>query len=306
MATLRGAWSGRARGLALWIVAFSVMLAAASYQRLTGPTHPMRGSFELEGTRHEYRLPRSGTSGEPALVRLREGVDVERASLLWRRYPAAQDSFETIEMSVVAGRLQAALPTQPAAGKVEYGLRLHARDGSILELPLQKERPVLRYKNHVPLAVLLPHVLMMFVSMLFGVRAALAALTGGPEARWLVPTTAIGFTVGGMVLGPIVQKFAFGAYWTGWPFGEDLTDNKTLFMWGAWVVAAFVVLRSGTASRSRPAPATRAAILIAAVVMLAVYLVPHSLRGSQLDYDALDAGTRPADAIRTGRSETSP
>ena len=34
--------------------------------------------------------------------------------------------------------------------------------------------------------------------------------------------------LGGMLLGPIVQNFAFGDYWTGIPFGWDLTDNKTL------------------------------------------------------------------------------
>ena len=103
--------------------------------------------------------------------------------------------------------------------------------------------------------------------------------------------------IGGLVLGPIVQKYAFGAYWTGWPFGEDLTDNKTLAMWLAWVVAVFVLGR-------RRDPADRVArwtVAAAAVVMLAVYLVPHSLRGSQLDYAKVEGGGAAKDAITTGR-----
>jgi hypothetical protein len=36
-------------------------------------------------------------------------------------------------------------------------------------------------------------------------------------------------------------------------------------------------------------------------VTIAVYLVPHSLRGSQLDYGKLEGGTAPRDAIGTGR-----
>ena len=34
--------------------------------------------------------------------------------------------------------------------------------------------------------------------------------------------------VGGFILGPLVQNYAFGELWTGVPFGWDLTDNKTL------------------------------------------------------------------------------
>ena len=45
----------------------------------------------------------------------------------------------------------------------------------------------------------------------------------------------------------------------------------------------------------------RTMVVSAAVVMIVVYLVPHSLRGSQLDYDKLDAGESAHDAIGTGR-----
>jgi hypothetical protein len=99
------------------------------------------------------------------------------------------------------------------------------------------------------------------------------------------------------VLGPIDQKHAFGAYWTGGPCGEDLTDNKTLGMWLAWVAAVFVLGR-------RRDPADRVArwtTVAAAAVTIAVYLVPHSLRGSQLDYGKLEGGGAPKDAITTGR-----
>jgi len=40
-------------------------------------------------------------------------------------------------------------------------------------------------------------------------------------------------------LGPLVQLNAFGDLWTGWPFGGDWTDNKTLFAFIFWVIAAF-------------------------------------------------------------------
>ena len=106
-----------------------------------------------------------------------------------------------------------------------------------------------------------------------------------PEGVRKLAWTTLGLmTVGGMILGPVVQKYAFGAFWTGWPFGYDLTDNKTLIMWIVWVFAALVLWKRRTPRDW----AARGAVLVAAVVMMVVYLIPHSLRGSELDYSQLE------------------
>jgi ABC-type transport system involved in cytochrome c biogenesis permease subunit len=78
-----------------------------------------------------------------------------------------------------------------------------------------------------------------------------------------------------LVLGPVIQKYAFGAYWTGWPFGHDLTDNKSLVAFIFWIIALVALIRN----RSR-----RLWPVIAAFVMLVVFLIPHSVLGSELDY----------------------
>ena len=85
------------------------------------------------------------------------------------------------------------------------------------------------------------------------------------------------FFFGGMILGPIVQKYAFDAYWTGWPFGHDLTDNKTLIAFIAWIIA-YLRLRKNRNNRGWA--------IAASVILLLVYLIPHSMFGSQLDYSS--------------------
>jgi len=82
-----------------------------------------------------------------------------------------------------------------------------------------------------------------------------------------------------MIFGPIVQKYAFDAYWTGVPFGFDLTDNKTLIAFIAWIVASVMVFKS-----KKPAYW----VLGAAVVTLIVFLIPHSVLGSELDYSKMN------------------
>ena len=93
---------------------------------------------------------------------------------------------------------------------------------------------MIRFKDDVPGGILWPHVVMMFFSVLIGMRAGLGALLAPYGMRTWAWIALAGMTLGGMVLGPIVQKYAFGDYWTGFPFGGDWTDNKMLVMWLSW------------------------------------------------------------------------
>jgi hypothetical protein len=77
-----------------------------------------------------------------------------------------------------------------------------------------------------------------------------------------------------MILGPLVQKFAFGELWTGVPFGWDLTDNKTLIALVFWILAVIM-------NRKKERPLYT---VLAAVILLLVYSIPHSMFGSELDY----------------------
>ena len=165
---------------------------------------------------------------------------------------------------------------------MEYYVVLETAEGAV-RIP-EEGTLILRYKDPVPLGVLVPHIICMFIGLLVGVRTALGAAVRPKGIKRLAWTTLGLMTVGGMILGPIVQKFAFGAFWTGWPFGYDLTDNKTLIMWIVWVGVVVILSRR----KSESDWVGRGSILAAAVVMLTVYLIPHSLRGSELDYSQVE------------------
>lgn len=283
----------RGRSAAYWGLALLVMLVAAAYQRRTGPTYPVRGELSVGGQAQRYELLTSHvTSSDAPVVVPAPGVSPP-GTLYFRHYPT-NDAFTPVPLRIRDGEAVAELPAQPPAGKLEYYVRVETKAGPV-RIPADPDRNVIiRFKGHVPLGVLLPHVLLMFLSMLVGVRAALAALFRTGETRVLGWTTLGGLTLGGMILGPLVQKFAFGALWTGVPFGWDLTDNKTLLMWLAWLLACLVPELKGMAR------ARRCLVLAASVVMLAVYVIPHSLAGSQLDYQQLQEGVPAQNAIHSG------
>lgn len=294
----------------LWTLAVVVTIAAVLYQRATGPTYPKKGSITVEGEAWKYGLVRSDYSDTDARVVLPSPPTGVQATLNWRRYPTQED-FTAVDLAFNPeeyvkggdpGGMVAVLPKQPAAGKLEYYLEVQIGDQELRIPELTPETPdgegniIIRYKDRVPGMVLWPHVIMMFLSLLVGMRAGFGALVGCGKVRKLAWFTLGCLTVGGMVLGPIVQKYAFGHYWTGFPNGTDLTDNKMLIQWIAWIVACGVL-------GSKPKPKEgigRIGVVLAAIIMTGVYLIPHSMRGSELDYSKLDEGVDPTAAIGTG------
>lgn len=254
-----------------WTIAIIITVAAAMYQRMTGPTYPVRSAVTIDGTEYPIALKRSQTNTHPCMIRLEVPQEVS-GTLFFRRF-RSDDEWTAVEMKNDGGKLAGELPSQPAAGKLEYYIMLKGASGA--ETAVMKEKPVvIRFKGNVPAIIMIPHILIMFFAMLLSNLAGITAAAGmssqrkhGRLALWLL-------LAGGMILGPLVQKYAFGDLWTGIPFGWDLTDNKTLIAVVVWVVAVLM-------NRKKERPAYTIA---AAVILLLIYSIPHSLFGSELNY----------------------
>lgn len=260
----------------LWVLAVVITLASAVYQRMTGPTHPLRGRSDAGGLEVAYRLPRSAETTADCRVGIRAPDPRVEGRLLYMRFKT-EDPWTSVTMERDGDRLFADLPKQPAAGKLAYQVILRVDDTE--RALIGKDPIIIRFKDPVPDAALIPHIIIMFLAMLVSTRAGIAALDGRSNPRRLAVWAAVLMIIGGFIFGPIVQKYAFGVYWSGFPFGTDLTDNKTAIALAAWI-AALVAGRN-----NRPA---RLWVLAASVITLLVYLVPHSLLGSELDYSQLD------------------
>lgn len=267
------------KGWMLWVLAVVITLASAFYQRTTGPTYEVRVNTEVAGAEVRGELLRSHSVSADLPVAL-EVPDTDVAGVvLWRRLGAGDD-WARNPMDREGERLVTHLPAQPSAGKLEYSVILTRGDRTIVVNG--DEAVVARFKGDVPGFVLGPHIFFMFFGMLWSNRAGLEALVGGAGRHRMALMTLGLLVVGGLILGPIVQKYAFGAYWTGWPFGEDLTDNKLAVAALAWAIA---VWRRGSGKDAR------AAAIIAALVVFAVYMIPHSMNGSTLDYATMETVT---------------
>lgn len=256
----------------LWILALLLTILSAVYQRQTGPTYPLDGEFDLGGARVAYSLTRTHGGPGDQEVRVTAEDPAVTGTVTWRRYTSSEQ-WTTAPMERRDDLLVAALPHQPPAGKIEYRLTI-ARGGEERALPTSGVI-VTRFKGAVAAWALVPHIIFMFTAMLVSNFAGFEALRStGKTAKPALVTFSL-LTLGGMIFGPIVQKYAFGEFWTGVPFGWDLTDNKTLIAFVFWGVAVW----AGRGGRN-----ARWWVFAAAVVMLVIFLVPHSMFGSELKY----------------------
>jgi hypothetical protein len=260
----------RFKSLIWWIFAIIFTLAVASYQRITGPTYPKDAKVNLSNSELIFKLIRSHSDGDAEIKLYIPNPEI-KGKIIFKRYKSF-DKWTVADMVRNGDNLSFSLPHQPPAGKIVYQVRL---DNGLQQINLSSEPIILRFTGKVPPFVLIPHILIMFLAMLFSTRTGIEALIRGQNTYIYTIWTIVLLFFGGLVLGPIVQYYAFGAYWTGWPFGGDLTDNKTLFALIIWVIA-FFKLRKNPENRLWP--------VLASIVMLLVYLIPHSVLGSEIDH----------------------
>jgi len=249
-----------------------------------GPTYPKRGNIEIGNQQIDYALLRSWENEKDVADRSGARIAIEVADssiagiIRYKRLGTA-DEWATIVMQREGGELFAMLPPQPAAGKLLYLVSLNDGNESF---SLTEEPVVIRFKDWIPGWIPLPHVLLIFVALLFSTMTAVEALRKGKHVRTYTLLTLVSMLIGGLIMGPIMQKYAFGAFWTGWPLGQDLTDNKTLAAFIVWLIA-YLVLRKKPGNRFWP--------VFAAIITLLVFIVPHSMFGSEFDYVAGEVTT---------------
>ena len=261
------------KSILLWIFAFLFTVGLSYYQYKTGPTKPLTSNVKINGKIIKNRLIRSYGGDDDAMISLKVNDEEISGYKRYKRY-TSNDKWNEISMKRGGKHLTAYIPHQPPAGKVEYQVFLEKDN---IRVPLTEAPIKIRFKGSVPAYILIPHIFFMFLTMLISNRVILEIIFKGKNTYTLTGVALIAFFLGGLILGPIVQKYAFGAFWTGWPFGHDLTDNKTLVAFLFWVVAFF---------RLKKDQSKTGWALVASIVLLAIYLIPHSMLGSELDYSA--------------------
>lgn len=260
------------KNVLMWSLALIIMLAVYVYQKRTGPTYPLKGEKSIGGVNIDYKLPRSHPHDSGPFLISVNAPENFNGKVKYRRFKS-YDDFSFAKMERKGDELVVELEHLDAAGKYMYQVIL---ENNGKETQLTEDFITIRFRGGVPGLILYPHIFFMFFAMWLTMRAGLEAVSGvGKEYNYAFYTTLF-FFIGGFIFGPIMQKYAFGEYWTGWPFGHDMTDNKVLGALVIWILTLII-------GKIKPS-LTKIFVFIAVIVQIGIYLIPHSTLGSELDY----------------------
>lgn len=270
------------------IIAVMATIALLGVSRRLSTRRPQDLSVEGPGFRAEHRtVTEQVGAGRPTLSITLKGDRVLEPVV---RYSVGREgSLHAVPMTrETAGSWRATLPECEKGTRIYYAIELQDGGGTVGRIPDgEGSFQFIKFKGEASSVVLVLHILFMFASFYFmiqGFWSAVAILAGRGSkseavghARWVL----ISSFIGGWPLGFILNYQAFGVIWEGFPFGRDITDNKTQIMFIFWLVSLLLVrssfLGKGEERDRLGARGFAVALVVSFIVSLLLFIVPHSL-----------------------------
>jgi hypothetical protein len=191
-----------------------------------------------------------------------------------------------------AGLYYIDLSTGAKGGKLYYYFEIRDNTGGYRAgFTMPDGKPfMLKYIGAVPTWIVTTHILFMFATVFFVVLVSIQAVqvirtSQGirPMAILLLLATIATF-IGCYPFGFPMNYYAFGTIWEGVPFGTDATDNKTQLIFLYLLMVTLLnaaTLAKGKTDRGLYSPRVRGWLGAGSfVLMLAIYLIPHSIQFS--------------------------
>jgi hypothetical protein len=278
------------------IIATIILLMIA---RSLSPTKPtmLKGTLRELAFEH-MTVPKiiEGGSDIVAAKIINPGRKLVYPRLRWK-YPGGDLSIEnkynmlTMNFNDSAKLYEARLPILKKGEKIFYFMELlNETGGQLIRLPLPKNSPVMvKYEGVVPLYIVIPHVLLMFLAIYFATLAlvdAIGILAGKEQIVFMAKNylwATLAVFIGGYPFGWGMNYFAFGTIWEGIPFGWDFTDNKTqviLFYLIFLCLSSLGALSRGKWKNNYSDRTLGWLGIIGYLFVLGIYIIPHSIQFS--------------------------
>ena len=272
-------------------ILFTVLLLG--YARRTTMVRSVHKVVEQKGISIDHHtVPKQAGDEIPVISALVKGAD--QVNLVYRI--GEEGEFLRVPMHPVPGEpnvFASTLPHHPKASKAWYYIeaeRKTADDKVNVTLPDENSgafKPILlKYEGKVPAYIIIPHVLCNFGAIFFAALTLFSAIDIKRGKRSLKETIKFPLTtfvllfLGFIPFGIAMNWFAFGVTWEAFPFGRDVTDNKSQIILLFWI--AILILVKGTLlgkGEEKNLVSDRGyfnMVVITLILTIAMYAIPHS------------------------------
>ena len=223
---------------------------------------------------------------------------VEGASEVRLVYKIGKDGeYQSVKMSPKPGEenaYAATIPHHPKSTKAWYFLEAATvREGSLVKVTLPERdsgqvRPIrLKFRGEVPLYIIIPHIVSIFAAIFFATLTLFSAIelkkgkTTLKKSVKLCAVTLLFLFIGFFPFGWAMNYFAFGVLWEAFPFGRDVTDNKSQIMFLFWLFTLFMVKGTlwgkGETKNLVSGRSYSTLVIVSFVATLLILAIPHSL-----------------------------
>jgi len=202
-------------------------------------------------------------------------------------YKSEQELFVVVPMQrFEEGRYFGKIPPHGRGSLIKYYVEGRAGDDLVVQVPAEDApRFEFYFKGTPNRYFLISHIVVIFAALFFFILAGYFAYRALKERRAGLHVPRLGlagavlFFISSIPLGMIVAYQTYGKPWTGFPIGNDLTDNKSLVILLYWIAATFFY--RGSALRKDPSTdilSGRALpyVYIAGVIITVIlFIIPH-------------------------------
>jgi hypothetical protein len=267
-------------------LAGTLLLLAAARRLSTGKPEDLVVAAQGITVRHRTVTEQVGP-GQPQLIVRIEPAQRIGAVARWVAPPSTKVENAPV-LQVEPGSYVAYLPELAKGTRIRYWITVRNVEQTVVRIPEKSNDLItLKYKDAASTWVIVAHIAFMFGAFFFMILALLGSIRmlRGLEgkrstvnaARWVL----ILCFIGTWPLGLALNYQTFGVLWQGFPFGSDVTDNKTQAMFLFWLVCLLLTWGSFTGKgeeRDRLGNKAFAWGIVASFVLsLVLFIIPHSM-----------------------------
>jgi hypothetical protein len=202
-------------------------------------------------------------------------------------YKSEQELFVVVPMQrFEEGQYFGKIPAHERGSLIKYYVEGRAGDDLVVQVPAEDQpRFEFYFKGTPNRYVLIAHVVVIFAALFFFILAGYFAYRGLSDRRANLHVPRLGlagtvlFFISSIPIGMVVAYQTFGKPWTGFPVGNDLTDNKSLVILLYWIAATFFyrgsALRKDPSTDLLPGRALPYVYLAGLVLAVVLFLLPH-------------------------------
>jgi hypothetical protein len=276
------------------VVAFFFTLLLLFFTRKTTAVRSVYKLVEQGGVQIEhFTVPKQVGDEIPVISAKVKGAS--KVNLVYKIGKEGQYIF--VDMSPILGEensYEASIPLHPNGMKAWYYLEATSElgvGGVKVTLPERNSgevKPIrLKFEGKVPAYVVIPHVFSIFAAFFFATLTLFSAIdlrrrkiTLSKSVRLCAVTFLLLF-IGFFPFGWAMNYFAFGVLWEAFPFGKDVTDNKSQIMFLFWLVTLFTVKGTFWSKDERKDLVSdrgfSTLVIVSFIATMLILAIPHSM-----------------------------